>query len=124
MISALGVLALLVAAIGVYAVRSQSVRARTREMGIRLALGATRGDVVRIVVAQTVGLVAVGLGIGLAGTLWLTRFVESWLFATRATDPLVLAVATVILAAATIAASLGPARRAAHVDPLATLRNE
>jgi ABC-type antimicrobial peptide transport system permease subunit len=124
MISALGMLAVLVAAIGVYAVRSQAVRARTREMGIRLALGATRREVVGLVVVQTCALVAVGLAIGLAGTLWLTRFVESWLFATRATDPVVLGVAMAILAAATVAASLGPARRAAKVDPLTTLRQE
>ena len=124
MISAFGVLAALVACIGVYATRSQSVRARRREMGIRIALGATRRQVVQLVLGQTLAVVAIGLVLGLAGALWLTRFVESWLFETRATDPVLLVAAAALLGAAAFAAGLGPARRAARIDPLATLRQE
>ena len=124
MISAFGVLAAIVACIGVYATRSQSVRARRREMGIRIALGATRRQVVRLVAGQTLAVVAIGLALGLVGAVWLTRFVESWLFETRATDPALLMAAAALLGGAALAAGVGPARRAARIDPLATLRQE
>ena len=124
MISTFGVLATVVACLGVYAMRSQSVRARRRELGIRLALGATRAQVVRLVLGQTAVVVSVGLLLGLGGALWMTRFVESWLFTTRATEPALLAIAMLLLGTAAVLASWGPARRAGRVDPLATLRQD
>jgi len=124
MIAAFGVLATIVACIGVYATRLQAVRARRREMGIRIALGATRRQVVNLVLGQTAVVVAAGLVVGIAGAVWLTRFIESWLFETRATDPVLFVAATALLGTAAFAAGLGPARRAARVDPLTTLRQE
>ena len=124
MIAAFGVLATIVACIGVYATRLQSVRARRREMGIRIALGATRRQVVNLVLGQTAVVVAAGLVVGIAGAVWLTRFVESWLFETRATDPVLFVAATALLGTVAFAAGLGPARRAARVDPLTTLRQD
>ena len=122
MITAFAVLAGLLAGFGIYAVRSRAVATRRREMGIRLALGATRGDVLRLVLGQGLTLAAAGIALGLAGAWWLAGVLERWLFATRATDPLMVAGAVGMLVVPAMLASWLPARRAASVDPCETLR--
>ena len=123
-VSAFAVLAGLLACIGVYAVRSQALHARQREVGIRMALGATPRDVLAMTVGQGLKLVACGLAIGLGAAVLLARVIEPWLFNTRAADPAMLAAATVALGTAGLLASWLPARRAAQLDPLTTLRAE
>ena len=105
-----------------FAVRSQAVVARFRELGIRLALGATPRDLLRMVLREGLRPVAVGLLIGLAGSWWFTRFVEPWLFATSSTDPAIIAGAAAVFGVAALVASFAPARRAAAVDPVSLLR--
>jgi putative ABC transport system permease protein len=114
--------ALLLAAIGIYGVMSYSVSQRTGELGLRMALGANGGNIVRLVLARGGRLIAVGLLAGLAGALLLTRLIDSMLFGIRSYDPLTFAVILAVLAAVGILACLLPARRAANVDPLTALR--
>lgn len=123
-VASFALLAGLLACIGVYAVRSQAVHARRRDVGIRMALGATPGHVLYTTVVQGLRLVAVGLIVGAGATLVLSRGIESWLFATSAADPVILMVAAAALGLAGLAASWIPARRAASVDPVTTLRAE
>jgi predicted permease len=117
-------LALLLACIGLYAMMSYDVTRRTQEIGIRIALGAQAGDVLRLVLRETMLLVAIGLMIGLAAAAATTRFIESLLFGLTATDPLTIALATLLLLAVAAASGWLPARRAARVDPLVALRDE
>ena len=117
-------LSLALAAVGVYAVMSFSVERRRHEIGVRLALGAKRRDVLRLVLVQGMTLALVGLGIGLAGSFGLGRLMRGMLFGVTATDPLVLASAPLILAAVALAATWLPARRATRVHPSAALRYE
>ncbi len=117
-------LAALLACLGTYAVRSRAVAARTRELGIRAALGATRRQVIGVALAQGVRLAAVGLALGWVASYLLAGLVRDWLFETRATDPLIAASAVALLGGAAAAASWIPARRAAAVDPLAVLRED
>lgn len=115
---------LLLAAIGIYGTLSYSVSRRTAEIGLRMAMGADRADVVRLVLRES--LVPVGLGVllGLAGAFTVTRFVQGILFGIAANDPVTIAGAVcVLLASAVIAASL-PAQRASRVDPMTALRSE
>lgn len=116
--------ALLLSAVGIYGVLSFSVSRRTREMGLRRALGARRGDVQRLVVAQGLRLVLVGLGIGLAASIGLTRFLESLLFGVTPTDPATFAAISGVLVAVALAAVFVPARRATRVEPVTALRHE
>ena len=116
--------ALLLAAIGIFGVVSYTVSQRTREIGIRMALGADRGDVLKIVVRQGVTLTLIGLAIGLAGTLATGRLLSSLLFETEPNDPLTMISISLLLAAVAITASVIPARRAIKVDPLIALRCE
>ncbi len=116
--------ALALAAVGIYGVMSLAVTARTREMGIRIALGAETGRVQRLVIGEGVGLVAVGALIGLAGALEATRLLRSFLFDLTPSDPVTYAIIVVVLGAAAIAASWIPARRASRVDPVVALRAE
>jgi len=124
LISTFGLLALALAAIGLYGVVAHSVAQRTHEIGVRMALGAERTDVLRLVVGKGFALAAVGVGVGLAGALALTRFLSSLLFGVRPKDPMVLIGVSLILAAVSLAASYIPARRAAKVDPMVALRYE
>jgi predicted permease len=118
------VVALLVAGIGVYGVVAYWVSARSREIGIRLALGATKRQVARLVVGQTTRLVAIGAVLGLAGGIVAGRAAESLLFETRATDPLALAAVAALLALVGTVAAWLPSRRATRTDPVAVLRAE
>jgi len=117
-------LALTLAAVGVYGVVRFRVGARTREIGLRMALGAPAGRVVRRVVAQGLGLVAAGLGTGVLGALGLTRFLSTLLYGVRPEDPLTLLVTAATLGLVALAATWLPARRAALVDPIIVLRQE
>ena len=116
-------LAVLIAAAGIGGVLAFSVSQRTREIGVRLALGAQRTEVLALVFRQGGAMIAIGLAIGAVGALWLTRFMQGLVFGIGARDPLTLAVACLTLAAVGLIASLGPARGATAVDPVIALRN-
>ena len=123
-IAAFAGLAALLACLGAYAVRSRAVAARAREMGIRVALGATRGQVIGLALSQGLRLAAVGLAVGWLASYLLSGLLRQWLFETRATDPWIAALAVVLLGGAALVASWVPARRAAAVDPLTVLRED
>lgn len=120
----LAVVALLLAAVGIYGVIALSVAGRTREIGIRMALGANRIGVQRLVVGEGMMLVALGAGIGLVGALAATRVLQSLLFDLEASDPLTYLIALAVLAAAAALASWIPARRASRVDPITAFKTE
>jgi predicted permease len=119
-----GLLALALVCIGLYGVMSYSVSRRTREIGIRKALGARSGDILKIVLSETLILVAAGLVIGLGAALATTKMIESQLFGLAATDPLTIALAASILMITATVAGYLPARRATRVDPMVALRYE
>jgi ABC-type antimicrobial peptide transport system permease subunit len=116
-------LAVLLACLGAYAVRSRAVATRRRELGVRLALGATPARIVRLALLQGAGLAALGLGVGLVGSWALTGYLKPWLFSTPPDDPSIVAGAVVCLGGASLLASWVPARRAGAVDPLTVLRD-
>jgi putative ABC transport system permease protein len=117
-------LALLLAGIGAYGVIGYMVSERTREIGIRMALGAQRRDVLSLVVGQGMGLALLGVGIGLGASLALSRVLQTLLFEIEPTDPLTFATAPLVLAAVVLIGCWLPARRAASVDPVEALRYE
>ena len=116
--------ALGLAAIGIYGVLGYYVTQRAREVGVRVALGAKRGDIYRLVVGRGMTLAGLGLAAGAAGAIGLTRFMSSMLFQVSATDPLTYIAVGGVLAAIALAASFVPARRAAGADPIEALRAE
>jgi predicted permease len=119
-----GLVALLLATGGVFGVMAYSVSRRTREIGVRVALGAGSGDVLKMILGQGLRTIFIGVAIGIAGSLALTRTVESLLFGVTATDPLTFAAVTLLLVAAALLACFIPARRATKVDPMIALRYE
>ncbi len=122
--SALGVLALVLALVGLYGIVSYAVAQRTRELGIRLALGATGPGVIRLVLHEGLKLAGVGIAIGMIAAVAITRVARSLLFGVSPTDPMVLLLVLVSLSGVTLFASWIPARRAARTDPLLALRSE
>lgn len=117
-------LALLLAIVGIYGVMSFSVRQRTREIGVHVAIGANGSDIVRKVVFDGVRLAAMGTGLGVLGALGLSRLVRSMLFEVSAADPVTYVGVVVVLATATVGACFVPARRASRIDPVEALRAE
>jgi putative ABC transport system permease protein len=124
LLGAFSALALVLAAVGIYGVLAYSVAQRTREIGVRMALGARDATVAGMVVREALGVVGAGLAVGVAGALALTRVLATLLYDISPTDPLTFATVTLALGAVAVAASYFPARRAARVDPIAALREE
>jgi ABC-type antimicrobial peptide transport system permease subunit len=117
-------IALVLASVGIYGVMSYSVTQRARELGVRIALGADRSDVLRLVLRQGMRLALVGIGIGLVAAFGLTRLIESQLYGVAATDPLTFVLVAGILALTALLANLLPALRAMRMDPAVVLREE
>jgi ABC-type antimicrobial peptide transport system permease subunit len=124
LLTTFGILALLVGSIGVYSLISYTVSWRTREIGLRLALGANRIQIARLVLGQSLALAAAGSVLGIAGAVAATRLMSRFLFETSPLDPLTYSLVPVLFCILALLAAWAPARRAASVDPMIALRNE
>jgi putative ABC transport system permease protein len=116
--------ALLLAAVGIYGVMNYSVSRRTREIGIRVSLGASRADVLRMVLAQGMMQAAAGAAVGVAGALLLSRFIAKMLYSVPPTDSVTFSGVAAVLAASALLASGAAARKALRIEPMVALRNE
>jgi ABC-type antimicrobial peptide transport system permease subunit len=119
-----GGVALLLASVGLYGVLAYSVARRTGEIGIRMALGATRSGIIRLVLGETASVILAGVGLGIALALGSTRLLSAFLYGLTPTDPSTIAIATAVLGGAATLAAYFPSRRAAGVDPNVALRCE
>jgi putative ABC transport system permease protein len=117
-------IALVLASVGIYGLMSYSVAQRARELGVRIALGAARRDVLRLVLRQGMSLALIGIGVGLATAFALSRLIESQLYGVHAGDPATMALVAGLLAVTALTANLIPAWRATRVDPAVVLREE
>jgi len=124
LLSGFAALALMLAAMGIYGVIAQSVAQRTQEIGVRLAIGASAGNIIGMILQQGLRLAAAGIAIGLAAGLALSRLMVNLLFGVSAHDPAVFAFAPMVLAAAAVVACIVPAYRGSRVDPLIALHYE
>ena len=124
LLSSFTVFALLLAAVGLYGVLAYAVAQRTREIGIRIALGATRRAIARAIVRQAAVLACVGMVIGLAGASWATKFIDKMLYGVPRGDPYSFAAGALLLFGTAMVACLVPMRRAVAVDPLIAMRAE
>jgi putative ABC transport system permease protein len=124
LLAGFSMVALLMAAIGIYGLIQYSVATRTREIGIRMAIGAQTGEIFRMIIGEGLKLSLAGLAVGLLGALWLGRAVSSLLFGVTATDPLTFTIVSLLLTAVATAACYFPARRAMKVEPVVALRQE
>ena len=123
LLTGFSVVALLMAAVGIYGLIQYSIAARTQEIGLRMAIGAQAGDIFRMIIREGLTLTLIGLVLGLVGAWWLGRAGSSLLFGVAATDPLTFVTVSLLLAAVAAAACYFPARRAMRVDPIAALRD-
>ena len=122
LLAVLAAISLLLAVIGVYGVMSYTVAQHTREIGIRIALGAQRSAILKLIIGRGLFLVGIGVAIGVVASFGLTRFIENMLFGVTATDPLTFAAIVLLLGAVALLACLIPAQRAMRVDPIVVLR--
>jgi ABC-type antimicrobial peptide transport system permease subunit len=119
-----GLIAVIVAMVGLFAVTTMLVAGRTREIGVRIALGATHRDIRQLVLHRALGYVGCGIAVGTAGALSISRWLSSQLFGVEPTDPVTYAGVAVVLGAIALVATWSPARRATRVDPVTALRSE
>jgi putative ABC transport system permease protein len=124
MFVAFGLLALVLAAVGLYSVIAYNVAQRTHEMGVRIALGAQAGDVARLVVGEGVRVGGLGVGIGVLLALWATKWVKPLLYDVSPTEPAIYVTVAAVLLSVAVLASWVPARRATRVDPNVALRSD
>jgi ABC-type antimicrobial peptide transport system permease subunit len=124
LLGALALVALALASIGIYGVIAYSVAQRRREIGVRIALGATKGDLGRLVIGEGLRLCAIGVVLGTAGAFAVTRMMERLVYGISTTDPTTFVVVPLVLTGVALAACALPARRAARVDPMTALRAE
>jgi predicted permease len=124
LLSIFGLLAVSLAALGLYGVMAYSVSQRTRELGIRISVGARRGDVIRLILGQTLVLAAIGIAGGLVTAIAVTRFAANLLYGVGPADPATFTLVAVLLVLVSLAAGYVPARRATRIDPMIALRSE
>jgi putative ABC transport system permease protein len=124
LLAVFGAMALLIASVGLYAIVAYSVTQRTQEIGIRMAMGAGREDVLHLMVREGMAWAAAGLGFGLFASFGLTRLMSTLLYGVRPNDVATLAAVSVVLSVVALLASYTPARRATQVDPMVALRHE
>lgn len=124
LVAAFGALALVLACVGLYGVMSQGVARRTNEIGVRTALGADRGDILRLILGEAMAQVAVGMGVGLLAAAASARLISSVLYGVGAIDFVAIGAALVLMVATALLSAYVPARRATKVDPVVALRCE